>query len=971
MKEKNNYDGESQPLTEPDKTQIIESGELSDKTSEKVKSPGINYKLPPKQQINFNFDLKNKKNKLTEKELEILEINKEYIESKLWYWKLDDYFKFDLPPTIFKEKKVIDIKEGFKYINTGIKYANPSIIGKHFSKNILSQIWLNGEFNIQSTIPDFPYIWHITECMIKGYEKVKLSYFSILSAAFMFLYTLKYRFYSENYKEFCGFSFVSVFYHLYNSFLRIIDLFFGIPNYINNKHQTQKEIIQKRISNFVNEHSDFDFDFFNDETKNELKAFEEKFETKWVEEINPSLLSQYKNMNKQEMTNILKNKKLEEYLKFLKNDSHFLIFEKSHPSTKDYLISQQVINDKSFYNNLEKDNKLNNFEKELKKNYVRYLCDFWKDENMNSYRDKLEKQTIEKIQKEIKREIKDKKDPIAIYTFNTTNQNELQELIKKYSKRNKIPKVKYNIPKNLCCYNKVEYLDSRGNVNYRLEKETNHEMTSTFFFWRLILFIFKYFFDLWNFNVFFGKIIVNSMFGIKALCFLELYRDYDINPSTGEKFDIDKTVTFPGSLRNLWIMVQESRKNFENAPDTGILGKGCMRIFHLFYNYVLILFFLVLLLTIFYPLIIFATIILCLFLIILSPILIMIWIVLDYLFTLIIYNRFDEDLNIMPIFYVFVIELAFGFFFQLISIFVLIVFQPILSLFVFIFAQIYFFFRILLNCFFISIIACFGRVPQSDSCVAWQTSGPGLFIERYYDISNQDIIYLVIGYLENIILEEFRKNMEKMLESPKTQIVEINQIFGMLGFDFVLTEEFDDSIEFYKQKLNSQIKKYNKYPICNVNVKFTEERLQDIKYMITLYVSEYSKSHDISHEINKYKKLDLFVEEILKTIFDYNILSPLENSEKLTHLKSVFENEIDVIAKKIFENPYFQDKIIVEENIDDKNNPIKGDLKSPTTATFEQVFKGDLNLNFSPLSEREKEHILSKSENIINIKFQY
>jgi hypothetical protein len=125
----------------------------------------------------------------------------------------------------------------------------------------------------------------------------------------------------------------------------------------------------------------------------------------------------------------------------------------------------------------------------------------------------------------------------------------------------------------------------------------------------------------------------------------------------------------------------------------------------------------------------------------------MIWIILDYLFTLIIYNRFDEDLNIMPILYVFIIELAFGFFFQLISVFVLFIFQPILSLFVFIFAHIYFFFRILLNCLFISIIACFGRVPQSDSCVAWQTAGPGLFIERYYDISNQDIIYLVIGYL--------------------------------------------------------------------------------------------------------------------------------------------------------------------------------------------------------------------------------
>jgi len=72
------------------------------------------------------------------------------------------------------------------------------------------------------------------------------------------------------------------------------------------------------------------------------------------------------------------------------------------------------------------------------------------------------------------------------------------------------------------------------------------------------------------------------------------------------------------------------------------------------------------------------------------------------------------------------------------------------------------------------IIACFGRVPQSDSCVAWQTSGPGLFDERYYDISNKDIIYLVTGYLEKIILNNFKIKMEEMLDSPKVQIEEIN-----------------------------------------------------------------------------------------------------------------------------------------------------------------------------------------------------
>ena len=528
--------------------------------------------------------------------------------------------------------------------------------------------------------------------------------------------------------------------------------------------------------------------------------------------------------------------------------------------------------------------------------------------------------------------------------------------------------MKNELETNNCSYKKLEYIDINGEVRYKLEKTTNSQFESTFYFWRIIFYIMKYFSDFFNFNICIGRNMINSMFGIKAFFLLELYRDYDINPSTGEKIKINKTTTFPGSLRNLWIMVQESRKQFEEAPDTGILGKCCMRIFHLFYNYILCLFFLGLLLIVFYPLIIFINIIVCLLLIIFSPILIIIWTILDYLFTLILYNRFEEDLIIMPIFYIVFLNLFFGFFFQIISVIMLFIFQPILSLIVFMFAQFYFIIRIILNCFLFSIIACFGRVPQSDSCVAWQIAGPGLFVERYYDISNKDIIYLVIGYLEKIILNNFKIKMEKLLESPKIQIEEINQNFGMLGFDFVMNDEFNESIKFYKDKLNSQIKAHDNFPVCNVTVKFKEERLQDVKYMITLFISEYSKIYDISTELNKYKKLDLFVESILKSIFGYNILIPLEESEKLTHLESVFNNEIDSIAKKIFENPYFQDKIIVEDNYENKINQNKEELKVPITATFEQIFQGDLNFSFS-LTEKEKEEILNKSENKINIKY--
>ena len=81
----------------------------------------------------------------------------------------------------------------------------------------------------------------------------------------------------------------------------------------------------------------------------------------------------------------------------------------------------------------------------------------------------------------------------------------------------------------------------------------------------------------------------------------------------------------------------------------------------------------------------------------------------------------------------------------------------------------------------------------------------------------------------------------------------------------------------------------------------------------------------------------------------------------------MFNNEIDLIAKKIFENPYFQDKIIVEEIYEEKINEAKNILGEPNTANFEQIFQGDLNFKFYPLSEIEKEQILNKTDNILNI----
>ena len=101
----------------------------------------------------------------------------------------------------------------------------------------------------------------------------------------MLIYTLIYRFCSEKNDPYCNFNFSQAFYHLYSSICNLIDLFFGIPKY-NNR--------------------DLDFDFFNVDSKNKLKKFDEIFEFKWSQEIFHSLM----NNNNQKTINNIRNIKL-------------------------------------------------------------------------------------------------------------------------------------------------------------------------------------------------------------------------------------------------------------------------------------------------------------------------------------------------------------------------------------------------------------------------------------------------------------------------------------------------------------------------------------------------------------------------------------------------------------------------------------------------------------------------------------
>ena len=452
--------------------------------------------------------------------------------------------------------------------------------------------------------------------------------------------------------------------------------------------------------------------------------------------------------------------------------------------------------------------------------------------------------------------------------------------------------------------------------------------------------------------------MTNSMFGFLALFKTELYRDISINYDTGEIYNSKRTYTFPRSINNLLTWVYYSREQFEKSPDTGILSKNISRIFNLILNYIIRLTLLGLLLICLYPILIIANIIICLFLIIISPVIAPLWVILDYIFSIIIFNRYDSlkfFSIIRIIFFEFLIRTIFQFLFCLICL----IFHPIFSLFFLFYAQIHFVFRYLYDFIFYFILKYLGKIPLTDSWIAWRISGPHLFRDRFYDISNLDLMNLVIAEVEKMVMNNYSRITKEKLNEPRNNFNKMQKVYDMVKLKIYLDSEISENIYLYEDLLEKQIKKEDKYPYLshNIRVKFTDERLDIVKNMVESYLRNYCADKDLSFELNKFedKKFEQLTEKILKNIFGDDIMQTLDDVDKIVHLESVFKTNLDEISQRIFEDPKFDDRIYIHKSVE-KNEIIS----FPKIAYFEDVFSynGKLYLNLRLLSENELKELI-------------
>ena len=920
----------------------------------------MELKIPFPEKIPFKYpnETNEKISKLNQEEKSLILSNKSYIEKNSFKWKIDKDFKFVFPNSIFSsqtKKQIIDIPKNFQQRSNNTNYASNISAGKSFNKEILEQIWYDGKFQIESSQEGLPYTWKLSNFTVKGFNNIFLRYFKDIALSFKFFYTIKNRFDTSYLSTFSN-SFYCSFYHLYMTIKLLLNSLIGIPMYSDNTYELSRRIKKDDLKRFIQSKPEFNFKLYLVKNKNKIYEFDSKFKNEWENKILPLKLKEYKSQKlhkNQILINIDKDEK-NYFMKYLSESPEFKKLKKDFPNLEQFLISQQIINDENFSVEEEYNKNYDKFINELNKNSIRVLCSDWKMDKIEQYEISQKKEKDIKLNKIITQKIEDKKDPYLIYNFNYKSKKDFPDKLNKLKKEEKNPLLNFRAKRLLKKpYEIVTSKDYKDKTYYSLNKVRFYYVKSDFCFWRIWLFLIKLFTTFWNYNYRVFNQMINSMFGIKALFKFELYTDLYIDSSTGIISDSGRTYTFPRSLSNLIIWVFDSREKFEKSPDTGILSKNSSRIFNLILNYIIRLTIFGLLLIILYPSLIIINIIICLGLIIISPIAAPLWVLLDYIFSIIIYNRYDK-IQLFNIIRIILFEFLFRTIFQFLFCSISLIFQPILSIFFLFYSQIHFILRYIYDFFFYLILKYLGKIPLTDSCIAWRISGPHLFRERFYDISNKDLINLVIAEVEKMVLNEHVKKIREKLNEPKNIFYQVQNVYGIIKLNISLNDEILRSINYYEDLLNKQLKKEDKFPSLSpyIKIKFSEERLDIVKNMVESYLRNYTDKNDLSFEINKYeeKQYEQLTEKILKNIFGNDILQTLDDIDKIVHLESIFENNLDEISQRIFENPKFDDRLFINKK--EKKESV---IKLPEIAYFTNIFKyeGMLNINLNLLSDKE------------------
>lgn len=450
---------------------------------------------------------------------------------------------------------------------------------------------------------------------------------------------------------------------------------------------------------------------------------------------------------------------------------------------------------------------------------------------------------------------------------------------------------------------------------YTVDKYLRRKTSTRYPMWRWWNYVHRTWAWMWNSMFFFWVVIPwCSPVSFRALFYTNPFKpDLELSPVDGALYPKESSLTHTliSRLRLLWKNVRESRASFEEAPDTGFLGKSLTRHLNRFWNFVLKGGFGSIILVLIFPL-------LCIFLSGLSLVTALttpLWMPVVTLFAhigfFLIYDLDCPEVSGNKIL-VLLEAILWHIFLQgciqpVAAVLFGAIFCPLAALFCLLFGILRRGVRGLWDSvMFHTVIKSRGRIPANDGFIARRVAGPGLASNYFFQIKPEQSLAAIEAKLELDELEAWKNNVLKVIEYPEEEYRKfIKQCFKPFSADVIddgvykklcvetaqYKADLISKVDLRKRRLSTGL-----YPDLQRRIKLPEASLKKAIIQAARMLEEFYPYHVLQRlpisEKEFWEKQQLDVNDWkglackkLTEIFSKNFLVPLEETDNHFELK--------------------------------------------------------------------------------------
>ena len=734
-------------------------------------------------------------------------------------------FKFVIPPTVFgaisSSINVIHNKED----------ANEYISTSDLNWSQRCEIFRTGKFTVKSKKFKQNYVWKMTTWIIQGRENINKHIKDDMKTARDMLKGWFHAFYRSHTSDICDANIYNGVKYSWYFIRNLASIFLGYPKiYPIDTDSTSHFVCDYQLQLNEDEHIDKHFwkymflkpkDPHNQLKENEnyvhLRKLQEKFDSivwKKQKHIEEKKLIDDENL-KIKLVEIYYSQ-LEEYIKANNNQ---IINQENLQKLLEFHNAFKIITSFCFkYDNIYQE-KLSLFKTVLTSNhsflckfecyYNRKFAEYQKSEllSLNTERNEKILQSLSNLKIQ---------DPHALFSrflpflkFFQDNHQAANYLLREWHPYRDFSFTIQLFPSSW----KVEtYQDYYNNTKYRLIRTETIEYSTEHWFWRFFIMLVRY--RVWVQNAMYWLFVmaIAGPLGIRALCGCEpFYPDKECDENTGEirQSRNPEIQTVFSTFMLVMKSIEDDRNHFESQPDTGFFGKKFSRICNLIYNYIFKFIFVGLFLTLIcFPLLIIGNFLICLLLAVTSFIWMPLVLVICKISHVLIYDYDNEGSHEgpgsntyrwFPIFAEFIVTFGIFCLLQITFAVFLLIIKPVLFVLIVVFGILRYVIRSFYDFFMMLFVLLFGRVPASDTAIAWKISGPVVTRKFYDKMDIFDAMKFFISQLENIELDKFSNEVQSNLRKNQTQV---EKFYHNLNAPFGVTS----SLKHYDEKDN-KIKK--------------------------------------------------------------------------------------------------------------------------------------------------------------------